>query len=704
MRWIVLVLAACPTVIAAVQAQTFTRETYSVPVLAGGQPIAHPFTGGLYNPMHQFLDIDADGDPDLFLFEPSDGSVTFFRNTGSASTMQLTYERDPFGVPPVSGWFRLADINHDAKADLLTSPGSGNSLKVYINTGTLQVPAFTLLTEAFADSAGGAVYSESFSISSFADMDADGDLDFLSLNTSIGTINYYENTGSSGLPVLAFRTDRYQDIQICVGCSDLMPDGNRHGNGALEFSDIDADGDPDMLYGDFFHNGVYFFRNVGTPQAAVLDSITPWFPPGDSVLTAGFNQPTLVDVDGDGDRDLFVGVMNSLVRFDNFWFYENVGSPGTFLFTESTRNFIPTLDFGLQATPALVDIDADGDPDLFAGNIDGRLALLRNTGTAHDPSFVFEDSAVVVSTTSYMYAPSFADIDGDGDFDLFIGHFAGKVEFYRNTGDATTPIFERELWFLDTLSVGSYAAPAFMDIDGDADLDCVVGRSGGGLNLYRNDGPVQHPRFTFVTSSFQGIAVNGNAKPLFVDIDGDGDRDVLVGASDGRLSLYRNDGPPSGPVFSFVTDTFGGIDTLHECAPAAGDIDGDGDIDLIVGCQRGGLELYRNATITGIAEDGSATIPLQSALEQNYPNPFNGVTIISFVVGREHTALSQVPLPVTLRIYDVLGREIATIVDEPLAPGRYSRRWDAGPIPSGVYWYRLNAGPSVDTRKLILLR
>jgi hypothetical protein len=88
--------------------------------------------------------------------------------------------------------------------------------------------------------------------------------------------------------------------------------------------------------------------------------------------------------------------------------------------------------------------------------------------------------------------------------------------------------------------------------------------------------------------------------------------------------------------------------------------------------------------------------PLQFALEQNFPNPFNPTTTIQFGV--------EGPGLVSLKVYDVLGREVATLVNERKAAGKYSVTWNASSMASGVYFYRLEAGASVATRKLMLLR
>jgi flagellar hook assembly protein FlgD len=83
-------------------------------------------------------------------------------------------------------------------------------------------------------------------------------------------------------------------------------------------------------------------------------------------------------------------------------------------------------------------------------------------------------------------------------------------------------------------------------------------------------------------------------------------------------------------------------------------------------------------------------------LKQNYPNPFRSSTNISFSIPAKSY--------VSLKIYDRLGREVATVFSGETAAGQYTREWDAANIPGGIYYYRLQAGSSSETKKLILLR
>jgi hypothetical protein len=90
------------------------------------------------------------------------------------------------------------------------------------------------------------------------------------------------------------------------------------------------------------------------------------------------------------------------------------------------------------------------------------------------------------------------------------------------------------------------------------------------------------------------------------------------------------------------------------------------------------------------------TVPTVPCLYQNYPNPFNPVTNFKFSIANCQLTI--------LKVYDVLGREVATLVDEVKQPGTYEVQWDASDVASGMYYFRLQAGSFVETRKLVLLR
>jgi hypothetical protein len=107
------------------------------------------------------------------------------------------------------------------------------------------------------------------------------------------------------------------------------------------------------------------------------------------------------------------------------------------------------------------------------------------------------------------------------------------------------------------------------------------------------------------------------------------------------------------------------------------------------------VRAFRGAP-AGVKEDAQAAIARIPKLLQNYPNPFNPSTRIGFQIADRGR--------VSLKVFDMLGREVATLIDEEKQPGEYEVRWDAGDNASGVYLYRLAAGGSQQIRRLILVK
>jgi hypothetical protein len=96
-------------------------------------------------------------------------------------------------------------------------------------------------------------------------------------------------------------------------------------------------------------------------------------------------------------------------------------------------------------------------------------------------------------------------------------------------------------------------------------------------------------------------------------------------------------------------------------------------------------------------------LPHQAQLHQNYPNPFNPSTRIGFSLPAGQAGIQESGF-VSLKVYDVLGREVATLVNEQLTPGIYERTFNAEGLTSGVYFYRIHVNGFTRTRKLLLLR
>ncbi len=198
MRRFILFLIASIVGFSLASGQPFHLQLHPPITVRPAQPerdntLLNPFSGGINRPIHQFVDIDGDGDIDLFILD-TDGHLSFCRNTGSSTAPQFTHEAASFQNLAVGSWFRFVDIDDDGDYDLFAN-GPASTVRLYRNVGTKTTPQFVLEIPILRDVNNNAVLSEEISIPAFADPDGDGDFDFFSGN-SAGTIWYYENVGT----------------------------------------------------------------------------------------------------------------------------------------------------------------------------------------------------------------------------------------------------------------------------------------------------------------------------------------------------------------------------------------------------------------------------------------------------------------------------------------------------------------------------
>jgi len=200
-----------------------------------------------------------------------------------------------------------------------------------------------------------------------------------------------------------------------------------------------------------------------------------------------------------------------------------------------------------QATPRLEDIDGDGDFDAFIGDYDGNIWFSRNDGTSGAPSFAVPVSnSFGLANVGYSALPCFVDIDNDGDLDAFIGNAQGNTIFFLNNGlDASgNPIFSASVQNPFGLAdVGLDAELAFADIDGDGDFDVSIRNFNINTVFFRNDGTPGAPSFVAAEMDhFDWIYFQNNFRR---DIDGDGDLDAIYGHVCGLIVFSENLAPPA---------------------------------------------------------------------------------------------------------------------------------------------------------------
>jgi hypothetical protein len=172
------------------------------------------------------------------------------------------------------------------------------------------------------------------------------------------------------------------------------------------------------------------------------------------------------------------------------------------------------------------------------------------------------------------------------------------------------------------------------------------------------------------------------------DLDNDGLEDVVVGSRDGFL--YCINGKGDSLIFrSQFSDWLYSVNSIPS-------IDGNNSYEVLAGTRDGIVASLSGGTDTVTTAGTSLEIPTEYTLYQNYPNPFNPGTKIEFKIPTAGL--------VSLKVYDLLGREVTTLIKEELKPGNYKIDFDASTLASGIYFYTLNAEDFVSTKKMILLK
>ena len=419
------------------------------------------------------------------------------------------------------------------------------------------------------------------------DIDSDGDTDVVVADYDGGNgFHLLRNDGTTSAP--AFNRALYLTNPFGYIAFD---DG-----GTLTFTDIDTDSDLDMLFGTIDGTFRFYKRTAATGLAWTIQNST-WNATTKSgnplygIDLGDFTSPVFKDMDNDGDQDLVIG-SSYLPGNKSMHYYVN---DGQFNFTPSVLTGInPSL---AEVTPTFIDVNNDGNEDIVIGADDGKLYYFKRTGATS-----FEEQTGANNPFASFYhgqysSPSAADFDNDGDKDLVVGFSDNLLDFayIENKGNG---IFEEKVSFDNPFggaSVISDSAPYFVDIDGDGDDDMVIGSSDNSdpfLRYFKNeDGKYSE---VIANNPFSGATVGNVFVPSFVDIDGDGDRDLVATADNGDMTYidyFKNEGG------SYVKqDILGGpFENVYvgEGRGDFSDIDKDGDYDFIATDRRWEMGDYR---------------------------------------------------------------------------------------------------------------
>ena len=524
----------------------------------------------------------------------------------------------------------------------------------------------------------------------FADINKDGWLDFVVANgndISIQKLVVYYNDGTGAFPT----TPDWQSA-----------DANYHGH--CDVGDVNGDGWPDVAVSVYIGNGGFttpgkvklYLNNNGT-----LSSNPDWIS-ADQFYTFSC---AFGDADGDGDLDLAVAGGES--------YYSNPAQPRIYYNDDGMLETLPSW----KGTAAIysydvnwADFDNDGDLDVvFAGE--------------SNPNYIFEnfgDSISVTptwqSTDASQYANSLflGDVNNDGFIDLAISDNnqlggTGKFKIYLNNNGVmnTTPYW--------TSAFSGYGSGIYLvDLDYNQYLDLITGGWWQPVRIYLNDSGNfnANPEYTSTSTSVVEAIVCG-------DIDKDAIQNFQqVFVSDGQKKLFYLQHSPIQELKKVIVDS----DTLNlneycydlengwvmlSAQPDSGvnvdvetTISWDIDLGITNWDQNKGNYVFLN-TSNPVYAANEESLPEDFKLYQNYPNPFNPNTKIKYTVpSNAKRRMSNV----SLKIYDILGNEIATLVDEEIPAGEYEVEFNASKFPTGVYFYQLKAEGFVQTKKMILLK
>jgi len=475
---------------------------------------------------------DVDGDLDLDVMLGDDQHTRLYLNDGAGFFLDAS-SRIPADDDETRALV-LGDVDGDSDLDVLLGNtytyGSSCQTCLYLNDGTgtfsdatTQLPIDDDCTHALA----------------LIDVDGDADLDLF-----VGNYHDFEERSSRDRLYLNDGAGRFSDPGNLLFRDD---DWTR----AVVVGDVDADGDVDVVTGNDGQNRLLL--NDGTDR---LEEVTSPVPP------EGYDTRTVAlgDVDADGDLDLYVGqsedgsLQNRLLLND-----------GTGIFSDAASQ-LPQSDDETNAV-ALGDLDGDGDLDVFVGN-DGRNALHLNDGAG---SFV-DLSCQIPGYLDDTLALALGDVDGDGDLDVLLGNQVCN-RLYLNDGSAR--FYDATCHIIPTS--GGARSVALGDVDGDRDLDLITGKYWQN-QLYLNNGCG-----VFLEATAQLPNDSDDTRAVtFGDVDDDGDLDIFVGNDSyggTQNRLYLNGGKG---IFS---DNSGNLppDDSQSRAVALQDVDADGDLDVIVG-------------------------------------------------------------------------------------------------------------------------
>lgn len=663
----------------------------SIIVKQGGDALTNPWGGGLNYVQISDFDYDYDGDMDLFIFDRSNDNIRVYtqEDQGGTKFYQLAYGSKVNFPSDVRYRATMVDYDNDGRKDLWTYGLAG--IKVYRNVGTIGTGIQWVLASdlVYSEYVNGSsqLYVNSSDIPAIVDVDFDGDMDVLTFHQGGKNLEYHQNQSMElyGIPdSLEFilqnecwglfgeaaltNTIILNDPDFpCVGSNISNPlrvagqnestvkGAKKHAGSTVLAIDIDNSGVYDLVIGDVAHPNLTLLTNNGTApntnssMVSVDDNFPSNTTPADIQL---FPASFYVDVDFDGIRDLLVtaNAKNISENETSIRYYKNIGTDAVpnFIFTANNLFQNEMIEHGTGTVPVIFDFDEDGLDDLIVGNFfryvptldkESTIAYYKNTGSASLPEFTYIDYNLFnldQENFGLRSIPTFGDMDGDGDEDMFLGMEDGSLVYYQNNSIGAGAVFgSPQVGYLDNTSTliasFGYTHPQVFDLDNDGLLDLIIGSKTGEIHYYRNIGTATTPSFELANIQLGNIDIVSNKPDVFASPHFFRENNVtqlFLGSELGKLIYYDSidNNLGTGQQFHLVSDHYLSIDVEAYSSFAVKDIDGDGNLNMFVGQDLGGVFHFEANPNSDV---GLSEIKLRDNVAL-YPNPSsNSVTIAS---------------------------------------------------------------------------
>ncbi len=534
--------------------QPLERATF--PIFENGQELPLALAGGFNLPQFSGVDLDNDGVEDLFVFDRGGNAMASFKYQNG---MNYDFAPDLLEYfPRLNKWAIMRDYNQDGAPDIFayTTQLGVAGIEVHKGYWKNNKLAFTKLSFGqtfdvlYYQGANNPInlYVSSIDIPTFSDIDNDGDEDILTFASSGGYVVYFKNLSQEqgyGNDTLIFKKEdpcwgkfyeSGQSTKITLSndpntCAEAFLSGgisDRHAGSTLLAMDLNLDGKKELFLGDVSFNNVVLLFNTGTPDKAFMTDQDTLFPSYHPIEIPVFPSIFGLDIDHDGKKDVLSspnagGISQSR---ENAWLYRKIDNTSQFEFIQNDFLVGKMLDLGTGAYPTFADVDGDGLYDMVIGNstffdpagaLDSRLMLYKNVGSYNTPKFELVDddflSLKAESNEHWNFTPNFGDLDGDGDLDLLVGEYLGGMYYFENTAEADQPMqFAQAIFPFKNIDIGLVATPFIVDVDEDGLTDIIIGERNGNVNLFKNIGSAGSPDF----NSDQAISPNS---PFWGNID-----------------------------------------------------------------------------------------------------------------------------------------------------------------------------------------